>query len=110
MALTPKTGADIIADFETQVDDMTELSTEEEYMVLDRVYRRILSAKDWLFLMKPLALTTDGTDRITLPTDFGSLRQVNPAVPSIAIERREYLTVKCPTSAIRSNSDRDASC
>jgi len=73
MALTPKTGADITADFETQVDDMTELSTEEEYMVLDRVYRRILSAKDWLFLMKPLALTTDGTDRITLPTDFGFL-------------------------------------
>jgi hypothetical protein len=35
----------------------------------------------------------------------GTIRQVNPAVPSIAIERREYLTVKCPTSAIRSNSD-----
>lgn len=72
-ALAPKTGSEIIADFETQVDDLSELSTDEELMVLNRVYRRILSAKDWLFLNKPIALTTDGTNTIDLPEDFGFL-------------------------------------
>lgn len=72
-ALAPKTGTEIIADFETQVDDLSELSTDEKLMVLNRTYRKILSSKDWLFLNKPMALTTNGTDRIALPDDFGFL-------------------------------------
>ena len=70
MAMQPKNGKTILEEFELQVDDGTELSTSEEYTVLNRVYREVLDFKDWLFLMKPLALTTDGSDEVALPIDF----------------------------------------
>lgn len=75
MAITPKTGQDIIDDFEMQVDDGTELATAEELTVLNRVYRRLLDSKDWLFLMKKLNLVTNGTDSIDLPEDFDRFLQ-----------------------------------
>jgi hypothetical protein len=70
MALTPKTGQEIIDEFGLQNGDTTDLSTSESIMVLNRVYRSVLDSKDWLFLMKPINLTTDGTDRVALPEDF----------------------------------------
>lgn len=75
MAVTPKTGKQIIEEFELQVDDGTELSTDEEYTVLNRVYREVLDHKDWLFLLKPLSLETNGTNEIELPEDFNRLVQ-----------------------------------
>lgn len=71
MAITPKTGQEIITEFEMQVDDTTELSTSEELIVLNRVYRKILEFKDWLFLIKTHSGTTStSVPYISLPTDF----------------------------------------
>ncbi len=64
---------DIITTFELQVDDTTELSTSEELLILNRIYKRILSSRPWEFLKK----TATGTILqdsvgyyITLPTDY----------------------------------------
>lgn len=70
MPATPKTGSTIIEEFGLQNGDTSDLSTSESLTVLNRVYRSVLDSKDWLFLMKKLNLTTNGTDRIALPEDF----------------------------------------
>lgn len=71
MAITPKTGQIIIDEFEMQVDDTTELSSQEELVVLNRVYRTVLEYKDWLFLIKTATGTTStSVPYVALPADF----------------------------------------
>lgn len=63
----------IITTFELQVNDLTELSTSEELLILNRIYKRILSSKPWEFLKK-VASGTISQDAngyyITLPADY----------------------------------------
>lgn len=64
------TTQDIITSFETYVDDTTELSSDQELTLANKIYRRVLNAKVWEFLKKEFIGVTDGTDSITLPADF----------------------------------------
>lgn len=69
-----KTASEIITLFELQVDDTTNLSSDEELSVLNRVYQRVLNSKPWEFLKTnasgSLSQDSDGY-YITIPTDFG---------------------------------------
>lgn len=67
------TCTEIITKFELQVSDVTELSTSEELMVLNRVYNRVMDSRPWEILKTTTTgtVTTDATGSyITLPSDF----------------------------------------
>lgn len=67
------TGTTIITQFELQVDDITELSTSEELIILNRVCRSIFNDRPWEFLKKEGtgSLSSDANGYyITIPTDF----------------------------------------
>lgn len=63
-------GSEILTRFEMQADDTSELSSDEELQILNRVYRNVLNAKTWEFLKKAFAGTTDSNSYISLPADF----------------------------------------
>lgn len=63
----------IITQFELQVSDLTELSTAEEYVVLNRVYNKICNFRPWEFLKKSASGTILSDSEgyyITAPSDF----------------------------------------
>lgn len=73
MAYTKKTATEIIEAFELQVNDVTELSTAEELIILDRVYQRICASRYWEFLrtVGSGTMSSDATSYyITIPDDF----------------------------------------
>lgn len=73
MALPTKTAEEIIALFELQVDDVTELSSTEELSILNRVYQRVCGMRPWSFLITTASgsLSSDSTSSyITKPTNF----------------------------------------
>lgn len=73
MALPTKTAAQIITDFELQVNDVTELSSTEELALLNKVYQYICALQPWEFLKTSVSgtVSSDATSSyITLPTDF----------------------------------------
>lgn len=76
---------DIIRLFELYVDDTTELSSSEELALLNRVYKKILTDRDWEFLKKEKTGSISGTE-ITLPLDFSHLiENTNYTDNSIAV-------------------------
>lgn len=64
------TAQDIISQFELYVGDTTELSTQEELALLNKIYFKVLDAKPWEFIKKEFSTTTNGTNSVNLPTDF----------------------------------------
>lgn len=69
------TAQDIITDFELQVDDNTELSTQQELDLLNKVYKSICADRPWEFLKKGVTGTVSydsglGLYYISLPADF----------------------------------------
>lgn len=64
------TGQEIINNFRVYVDDSTQLSSSEELALLNKIYYQILDLRPYEFLKKEWSTTTNGTDNITLPTDF----------------------------------------
>lgn len=66
--------SDIITKFELQVNDVTELSTSEELMILNRIYQRICNDRPWEFLKKSRTGTLSGSGvdgyYISVPEDF----------------------------------------
>lgn len=68
------TATQIITKFELQVADVTELSTSEELILLNRIYQRVCSDRPWEFLKKTATGTMSGSGvdgfYITLPSDF----------------------------------------
>lgn len=63
----------IIQQFELQASDVTELSTSEEYVVLNRVYNKICNFRPWEFLKTSAsgAILSDSEGYyITAPDDF----------------------------------------
>jgi hypothetical protein len=86
-----QTGQTIINDFETQVDDATELSTTAQLMVLNRVYRKILSERDWRFLRKEF--TGPVVDKeVELPEDFDQImnNKESEAIAYVGVNRQPY--------------------
>lgn len=64
------TASELIAKFELYVDDSTELSSDEELDLLNKVYYRACSDRPWAFLSKEASGTMASTTTITLPSDF----------------------------------------
>lgn len=65
--------SEIISLFETYVDDTTELSTQEELALLNRVYHKVCDDRPWEFLKKEASGTLTTTTTIALPSDFSYL-------------------------------------
>lgn len=64
---------EIIKQFEVYVDDLTELSTEEEYALLTKVLETVYNDRSWEFLRKTATVTTDTATTAPLPADFVSV-------------------------------------
>lgn len=67
------TGAEIIAQFEQYVDDLTELSTTQELILLNKIYHKICDLRPWEFLKKEKTGTMTTTTTIAFPDDFSHL-------------------------------------
>jgi len=68
------TSTEIITEFELQVNDVTELSTAEELIILNRVYRKVQNDRPWEWLKKEATgtiLSDANGSYITPPADFG---------------------------------------
>jgi hypothetical protein len=81
MAQPAKTVATLITEFELQVSDVTELSSQEELNLLNRVYQKVCADRPWEFLKTYASGTMSGSGvdgyYITMPTDFGFLYENN---------------------------------
>lgn len=60
----------LIAKFELYVDDGTELSTQEELDLANKIYSAVCNYRPWEWLKKPCT-TAIVANTITVPTDFG---------------------------------------
>ena len=71
------TADQIIKKFELQVSDVTELSSAEELMLLNRIYQRVCDTRPWEFLKtnKQGTMSGSGVDGfyIAVPEDFAYL-------------------------------------
>lgn len=63
------TAEQLIQKFEQYVDDTTEMSSQEELDLVNKIYRKILSSRTWRFLYKAGTGTISGTT-MPLPSDF----------------------------------------
>lgn len=63
---------EIIKQFEVYVDDLTELSSTEEYALLSKVLRVIYNNRPWEFLRKAGSVVTTTTTSAPAPSDFTS--------------------------------------
>ena len=65
------TAAQIIAQFNLQIDDTSDLSSDEELAILNRVLRRVYEHQDWGFLLRDATGTTSTSNQyVSLPSDF----------------------------------------
>lgn len=66
--------SEAITQFELQVNDITELSTSEELIILNRIYQRVCDDRPWEFLKTAVTGTMSGSGvdgyYITIPSDF----------------------------------------
>ncbi len=63
------TTAEIISKFSLYVDDGTELSSQEELDLANKVYRKVCNFRPWEFL-KETSTGSISNNQISLPTDF----------------------------------------
>ncbi len=69
---------EIITNFETQVDDMTELSSVEELTLLNKIYKKICVDRPWEFLKRGFSqLMETFTETVTTPQSLGPELVVN---------------------------------
>lgn len=72
------TTEEIIDHFHTLTDDDTTLSSDEELVLAEKVYRKILRRANWEFLRTPFSDTTSiSVPYIALPADFRSVIPVD---------------------------------
>ncbi len=72
------TKAQIIKRFELYIDDTTELSTQEESDLFDKIYNEVCSDRPWQFLLTEYTgVTSSSVPYIALPDDFGFLSANN---------------------------------
>lgn len=66
--------SEAITQFELQVNDVTELSSSEELVILNRIYQRVCNDRPWAFLKTNTTGTLSGSGvdgyYITIPSDF----------------------------------------
>jgi len=73
------TATELITTFELQVSDITELSTSEELLILNRINQRVCAQRSWEFLKTSASGTLAGSGAdgsyITIPADFSSFSE-----------------------------------
>lgn len=87
------TAQQIITDFELQIDDTTDLSSDEELRVLNKVARDIYTNQVWEFLKKAYTTTTDSNQYVSLPSDFQFILQNNNYTDSSFSAKRPVVFV-----------------
>ncbi len=99
------TGDEIIAKFNLQVDDASELSDTEELDLLNDVYGDICDDRDWEWLKK-----TYTGPYISLPADFKKLvpNKDGKSVIFVGTDYQEYLAI--PFSSRRNFRNQDGFC
>lgn len=105
------TGTEIIARFQLQVDDSSELSTDEELDLLNEVYNDIADDREWEWLRKTATGTTSvSVPYIALPSDFKNIvpNRDGRSVVFVGSDFREYEVV--PYSARRDYRDQSGIC
>lgn len=102
---------DIIARFNLQVDDSSELSSDEELALAQEVYNEVCEDRPWEFLKTSFEGTSSTTvPYIDLPADFRELapNKDGYSVVFVGTDYAEYKVV--PFSSRREHRDQDGFC
>lgn len=105
------TTAEIISRFNLQVDDASELSSDEELALANEVYNTICNDRPWEWLKKTYTGVTSTTlAYVALPSDFKELspNSYNKSVVFVGTDRAEYMVV--PLSSRRDYYNTDGYC
>ena len=105
------TTTEIISRFNLQVDDSSELSTQESLDLANEVYTDIQNDRPWEWLKTPATGTTSITvPYIALPADFKSVvpNSYGYSVVFVGTDYQEYRIV--PYSSRRNYRDQDGFC
>lgn len=104
-------GSDIISRYNLQVDDASELSSDEELDLLNQVYSDIANDRDWEWL-KATATgnTSTSVPYIALETDFKNVipNKDGRSVIFVGADFQEYEVI--PFSSRRDHRDEDGFC
>lgn len=104
-------GSAIIARFNLQVDDSSELSTSEELALVNEVYNEIADDRPWEWLKATFTGTTSTSEAyIDLPSDFKEVVQnlENRMVVFVGEDYEEYEVI--PFSSRRDYRDQSGFC
>lgn len=104
-------GTDIIARFNLQVDDSSELSSTEELDLANEVYTDIANDRQWEWLKTTATGTTStSVSYIALPSDFKEITQnkYNKSVVFVGTDFQEYIVI--PFSSRRDYRNQDGFC
>lgn len=102
---------EIIARFRLQVDDATELSSDEELALEQEVYDEVCNDRPWEFLKKTKTDTTStSVPYVALPADFKmiALNSENESIVFVGTNYDKYKVV--PFSSRRDYRDMDGYC
>lgn len=105
------TGTNIIARFQLQVDDASELSTDESLALLNEVYSDVCNDRDWEWLKTTATGTTSiSVPYIALPSNFKQMipNSYNESVVFVGTDYQEYKVI--PFSSRRDYRDQDGFC
>lgn len=105
------TTAEIISRFNLQVDDASELSSDEELALANEVYNTICNDRPWEWLKRVYTSVTSTTvSYVALPSDFKELspNSYNKSVVFVGTDRAEYIVV--PLSSRRDYYNTDGYC
>jgi len=103
--------SDIIARYNLQVDDASELSSDEELSLANEVYTEIANDRPWEWLKSTATGTTSTTVAyVALPADFKELspNKDNKSVIFVGTDYQEYLVI--PFSSRRDYRNQDGYC
>lgn len=103
--------SDIIARFELQVDDSSELSTDESLALAQEIYDDVCNDREWEWLKTSYTGSTSvSVPYIALPSDFKQLtpNKDNKSIVFVGTDYQEYLVI--PFSSRREHRDQDGFC
>jgi len=101
----------IIERFHLQVDDSSEMSTSEEFALLNQVYTDVQNDRPWEWLRATATGTTStSVPYIALPSDFKEMTQNkdNKTVVFVGTDYAEYIVI--PFSSRRDYRNQDGYC
>lgn len=105
------TGNEIAEKFYLQIDDSSELSTQETLDLANDIYNQVCDDRDWEWLKKTASdVTSVSVDYITLPTDFKKIlpNKDDKSIVFVGTDYQEYVVV--PFSSRRDYRNEDGFC